>query len=129
MIETDLQRQIQLALTSEYGRCWRNNNGEAWLGRTFAVRDGRLVSGAAQRVRYGLGPGSSDLIGPQSVLITPEMFGQRLAVFTAAEVKLPGARVAPEQRRFVEIIRQLGGIADVVHSVEEAQQLVTGFTR
>ena len=129
MSETDPQRLIQLALTNEHGRCWRNTNGEAWHGRTFAVRDGRLVSGAAQRVKYGLAPGSSDLIGPQSVLITPEMFGQRVAIFTAVEVKSERGRLAPEQRRFIDVIQELGGIAGVARSVEEAQRLVTGFTR
>lgn len=126
--ETDIQRRIQLALTSEYGRAWRNNVGAAWQGNSFEIRNGQLWSGVARRVAYGLGPGSSDLIGTQSVLITPAMVGRRVAVFAAVEAKNERGRLTDEQGRFLDVITELGGIACVARSPEEALEAVRLFS-
>ena len=45
------------------------------------------LRGLFRRVKYGLYKGSSDLIGWKSIEITPEMIGQRFAVFVSVEVK------------------------------------------
>lgn len=126
--ETDIQRRIQLALTDKHARIWRNTVGEAWLGHDFVVVDGRLVRGKAYRVTYGLAPGSSDLVGPISIEVTPAMVGRRIAVFSAFEVKRPKRSKRSEgQDRFIEIIQGLGGIADYARSVEEAFEIVNSF--
>lgn len=127
MTETDIQRRIQLALSTPHSRIWRNTVGEAWLGRDFTIAKGKLVHGNAYRVTYGLGPGSSDLIGPTSIEITPTMVGRRVAVFTAIEVKLPRALPKTNQKQFIDVITSLGGIANVAHSVEEALEVVNSF--
>lgn len=126
--ETDIQRRIQLALSTPTGRIWRNTVGAAWHGRTFTIVDGRLVSGKASYVRYGLAPGSSDLIGPQSIEITADMVGRRIAVFAAIETKTEKGRLTNEQGRFIDTIVDLGGIAGCARSVEEALCIVEGFT-
>lgn len=128
MIETDIQRRIQLALNDEHARIWRNTNGSGWSGRNFTVREGRLVHGSASHVAYGLGPGSSDLVGPISVEVTGAMVGRRIAVFSAFEVKKPrGGKYSEQQDRFIEVIQGLGGIADYTRSVEEALRIVNSF--
>jgi hypothetical protein len=58
-------------------------------------------------MRFGL-KGSSDIEG-----ILP---GGR---FLAVEVKAPGGRLSPEQREFLERVRELGGLALVVKSWRE----------
>lgn len=126
MLETDTLRRIQLALSDGSTRLWRNNVGEAWLGRSFTIRDGRLVAGEAQRVRYGLAPGSSDLIGCRSVEVTPAMVGTTLAVLCAVEVKSARGRVTPEQAAFIRTVLVLGGRAGIARSVTEAQIIVDG---
>lgn len=128
MSETDLQRQIQIELSSNTTRLLRNNVGYAWQGGNFEIRDGKLVSGAARYIAFGLAPGSSDLIGPHSMLVTPAMVGQRIAIFAAVEVKKK-ARRTPEQVRFVETMQNLGGLAGFARSVEEAREIVTRFER
>lgn len=111
MSETAALQEIRLALGLLPGlRLFRNNCG--------ALRDhtGRLV-------RYGLAnPGGSDLIGWRTVTITPDMVGQRVAVFTALEVKAPGGthRVTQEQRRFLDVVEAAGGIAGVARSPAQA---------
>jgi hypothetical protein len=128
MSETDEQRRIQVALNNEHARIWRNTVGEAWLGRDFTIRDGRVFSGNAYRVTYGLGPGSSDLVGPISIEVTPAMVGSRIAVFSAFEVKkMRGSKYREGQQRFIDVIQGLGGIADYARSVEEALEIVNRF--
>jgi hypothetical protein len=112
--ETDLQRRIQLDLTDEHTRIWRNNVGQGWQGITFAVRNGVLVSGEARRVHYGLCPGSGDLIGIHA------------GRFVSLEVKSVRGRVSVEQQAFVEVVNQLRGLAGVARSVEEARIILTG---
>jgi hypothetical protein len=75
-------------------------------------------------VRYGLQPGSSDLIGWRTVTITPDMVGQQVAVFTSIEVKTPTGRLRPEQQQWLDAVQAAGGIAGVARSVSEAQSLL-----
>jgi hypothetical protein len=76
-------------------------------------------------VRYGLQPGSSDLIGWRTVTITPEMVGQQVAVFTSIEVKTATGRLTPEQRQWLAAVETAGGIAGVARSVEDALRITT----
>ncbi len=71
---------------------WRNNTG---------VRGG---------VRFGLCPGSADLVG----VLAPT------GRFFALEVKDPGGKVSEEQSKWMRDVNELGGYADVVRSVDDA---------
>ena len=110
--ERKIQSDIQLAACAGGGpaRLWRNNTG--------ALKDQR-----GQLVRYGLCPGSSDLIGFRTVVITPEMVGQRVAVFAAVEVK-DRSRATDQQQAFINLIQQAGGLAGVARSVPEALSIL-----
>lgn len=112
--ETDLQQRIRLALgLLPDVRLWRNNSGKLPDPRT-----GRWV-------QFGVAsPGGSDLIGYKAVTITPDMVGQRVAVFTAIEIKTATGRATPAQRHFIEHIQGAGGIAGIVRSTAEASRIV-----
>jgi hypothetical protein len=111
--ETTLQQQIRLALgTLPHVRTFRNQ-----VGSLPDPRTGRLVT-------FGLARGSADLIGWRTVTITPDMVGQRLAVFTSIEVKTPTGRVRPEQTAWLGAVQVAGGIAGIARSVPDALQLV-----
>lgn len=74
--------------------CWRLNTGALPVGKRF--------------VRFGV-PGSADILG----VIPPS--GRALAV----EVKRPGGRISPTQVAWLDLFRSAGGLALVVHSIEE----------
>jgi hypothetical protein len=111
--EQTIQQQIRLALSRGPVRLWRNNTG--------AMRDER-----GQLVRFGLCPGSADLIGYRSLEITPDMVGQRVAVFTAVEVKAERGRPTPEQTAFLEHVVAAGGRAGIARSVADAERIISG---
>jgi hypothetical protein len=111
--ETVIQQQIRLALGSRKDlRLFRNNTGSLPDPRT------------GRPIQFGLAKGSADLIGLRTVTVTPEMVGQRLAVFTSLEVKTPNGRLTPEQRNWLEMVRDRGGIAGVVRSVQDANEIL-----
>jgi hypothetical protein len=96
------------------------------MGTVLRRTTKEIVLAHPRAVPFGiLAPGSSDLIGPVQVTITPEMVGQTVAIFTALEVKRPGVRPEPEQTDFVEFIQGFGGRAEIVHSVDEAVRAVS----
>ena len=108
MNEMNRLRAIMIGLSSPGVRLFRNNCG------ALKDADGRLI-------RYGVAnPGGSDLIGWKSVTVTPEMVGQKLAVFLAIEVKGERTRVTDQQRNFIERVRLDGGLAGVARSVDDA---------
>jgi hypothetical protein len=101
--ETALQNEIRLELGKlKNTRMFRNNVG--------------MING----VQFGLCVGSSDLIGFQSITVTPEMVGQKVAIFTAIEVKTEKGKVSPEQSKFIDMVRSFGGIGAVVRNVDDA---------
>ena len=112
--ETDLQQRIRLALGTRHDlRLYRNQCGALPDPRT-----GRLVT-------FGLARGSADLIGWRTVTVTPDMVGQRIAVFTSIEVKTPTGRLTPAQQAWLGVVRGAGGIAGVARSVCDALEIVT----
>ena len=109
--EHEIQQRIRLACGRGAVRLWRNNTGA-------------LVDQQGRFVRFGLCKGSSDLIGLRSVVVTPEMVGQRLAQFVALEIKAPQGVVRAEQQAFLRLVQQLGGVAAVCRSIQQAQAVL-----
>jgi hypothetical protein len=81
--------------------------------RLFRNNVGVLVDRYGTHVRYGLCPGSSDLIGWTSRTITPADVGETWAIFTAVEVKSATGRLTQEQRVFLHAVEAAGGLASV----------------
>lgn len=130
--EGNLMRRIMLALSNLRGVVtFRNNSGMAWMGEIVRRDDakGLLTLRNPRPVSFGLVNGASDIIGWTTVVVTPDMVGRRLAVFTAVEVKTPEGRTTPAQVRFIDNLTAAGGIATVARSVEEATAAVTRATK
>ena len=102
-------------------RMFRNNVGTGWQGQVVSKELGAVVIQNARPLHAGLCVGSSDLIGWKTVTITPDMVGQQVAVFVAAEVKTATGRLTGEQQNFLNKVRDAGGLAVVIRS--ENQEL------
>ena len=113
MSEAELQQQIRL-LSKGNVRLFRFQCGH------FELADGR-------RITVGV-PGMSDLQGWKSVLVTQDMVGKRVAIYTALEIKTPGHRTKKDrlekQLAFIETVKSHGGIAAMVDSVDKAKELL-----
>lgn len=112
MNETTILQRIRLAIQRVPGvKLFRNNCGG------LKDQNGRFV-------QFGLHPGSADLIGWQTIQITPEHVGQRLAVFTSIEVKTDTGKVKPEQANWQRVVNEAGGRAFVARSEEAAVEFL-----
>lgn len=121
MRESAVTSHIRLAAAKLNTPLWRNNRG------AFRDDTGRLV-------KYGLGSeadlSSSDYIGIRPVLITPDMVGQVLGVFTAVEMKAEGFKFNKNdkhllnQKFFIDIVKQYGGFAGFASSVEDFYRII-----
>jgi hypothetical protein len=111
--ETIIQQRIRLALGREPSlRLFRNNTGSLPDPRT------------KRPVQFGLCKGSADLIGWKQLTITPDMVGQKVAVFASIEVKTPTGRLTPEQQTWLNAVQAAGGVAGIARSVEDAQRIL-----
>lgn len=109
MKESNLMRRLLVAI-GRRATMFRNNVGQ--------------ITDAEGRVhRFGLAVGSSDLIGWTTREITPDMVGQRVAVFTAIEVKTLTGRTTPAQEHFLETVHRAGGIAIIARSEADLERL------
>ena len=108
--EAYVQNKIRLAVGSGEVRLFRNNTG------ALLDMQGRLV-------KFGLCKGSSDLIGFKSVTITPDMVGQKIAIFSAIEVKDKG-KTTVDQKNFINIVQKAGGYAGVAKNVNDAKKIL-----
>jgi len=119
--ETRLMNEIMLALSEAGCTVFRNNTGQAWLGKPIHQAGDQVTLQGAHKIPFGLCVGSADLIG-----IAP---GGR---FLAVEVKVPASgerragRVSPEQRDFLAAVNAAGGIGGIARSVEDALALISG---
>ncbi len=108
--EAYVQNKIRLAVGHGKIRLFRNNTG--------ALMDikGRLV-------KFGLCKGSSDLIGFKTVEVTPDMVGQKIAIFSAIEVKDKG-KATQEQKKFIDIVLDAGGLAGIAKDIQDAKKIL-----
>lgn len=121
MKEGNIQRAIQLFLSRfQNVRLFRNNVGQGWVGQLISNKNGTVTLANARPLHAGLCDGSSDLIGWKTVEITPEMVGQKIAVFTAVEIKTEKGRPTEAQNNFLSVVNRSGGIGFVARNENEA---------
>lgn len=110
--ESRVQSLERLRAARRGATLWRNNVGA-----------GTLASG--NHIRFGLGNDSSqvnarmkssDLIGIEPVLITPDMVGKTIGRFVAVECKAQGWQYTGTERevaqkKFIDIVNAMGGNA------------------
>lgn len=127
MKESATASHIRLDAAQQNIDLWRNNNG--------AFKDEKT----GRWIRYGLCNDSaslnkqiksSDLIGITPVMITPEMVGTVVGVFTAVETKPSGWELKPgddrglAQKRFHDIVKRAGGFAGFASTVAQFRRII-----
>jgi len=116
MKEQNLYKALQ-AKHSKHGILFRNNTGTAYQGKR-AVYNNRQVITEPRPIAFGLCVGSSDLIGWTEIVVTPDMVGQKIAIFTAVEVKNEKGRATKEQLKFLQVVKNAGGIARLTRYID-----------
>jgi hypothetical protein len=124
--EKQIQHDIHTGLIGDT-HLFRNNVGLAYTGDVKTNANGSVTILNARPIKFGLCPGSSDLIGWTTITITSEMVGRRIAVFTAIEVKSATGRASDKQKKFIKRIHDCGGIAGVARSLDDAVNVVESF--
>lgn len=111
MSETDLLRRVMIAASRSGARLFRNSVGYD----------------RERRIRYGLYPGSSDLIGWTPVVVPPHWAGRSVAVFTAIEVKAGRGVPSEAQANFLSEALRAGGVAFVATDPAGIQERIAEF--
>lgn len=93
----------------KFTRLFRNNTA---VGVAYDFNKKKLIL-PIRIIRAGLTKGSSDLIGWESVIVTQEMVGKRVAIFKAVESKSEKGKLRKEQEKFLNIVKKFGGIVEV----------------
>lgn len=114
MRESDLMRAIMIAVSAAGCTVWRNNTGTAYQGRTIHKSDGQVTLADSRIITFGLCVGSADIIGIR----------HRDGRLIAIEVKTGNGRATVEQQRFIEHIKQSGGIAGVARNTDDAIDII-----
>lgn len=132
MGESKIQSNVRLAASKLGVKLFRNNIGKGWIGKSIVIKGNQMVSVVkgdviiknARRFHAGLYKGSSDLVGWKTVTITKDMVGHKVALFVSAEVKTAKGRVSRDQDHWLKTVNRAGGIAGVVRSAEDIENLL-----
>jgi hypothetical protein len=114
MGEQELIKKRLRGLDPERERLFRINAGMGWSGEILRREKTHIVLGNP-RPLHAAPSGWPDLCGWETVEITPEMVGEKIAVFVGEEMKFSGS-LRPNQRRFRDMLLRMGGIHRVVRS-------------
>ena len=138
--EGSVLRSTWLALAKVATTVFRLNTGMAWwsaLGPKGVrkLEDGSVHILQARPVSVGLTRpdgkpvvGACDLPGWTEKVITPEMVGCVVAVFTSIETKrTTGGKTSDDQKVWRDAVIRAGGIAGVANSPEAAVEIVKNY--
>ena len=105
---------------------WRNNVGVLLNQNGVPVRYG--LCNDSKKLNRKIK--SSDLIGPTSVMITQDMVGQIVGVFTAVETKdddwvfNPNDEHSVAQKKYIDIVLKAGGYAGFATNVNDFRRII-----
>jgi len=115
--EQNILQRVRLKASELGAILWRNNCGA-------------YKSESGHYIKYGVAsPGGSDLLGMIPMVVTQDMVGKMIAIFTAFEIKKEGGRITPEQQLFINIVEKNGGIAAIIRSAEDVEGVICNAIR
>jgi len=133
--ETNISTRMSLMASTVGTVLFRNNVGN---GLVISGKNSNKVIEAciklvekagcfAYRLAFGFGVGSSDKIGYTPIVITQEMVGKKIAVFTAVEVKTKTGVVSDKQKDFLGQVKYAGGIAILYRDGDDIIKKLKGY--
>lgn len=122
MKEKSALNSLQLLATRLRARLFRNNVSRAWTGKIHKLPDGSLLIKQPRPIAYGLSVGSGDLVGGTPIVVTSEMVGRTIFVFTNIEVKTNNTRTTEEQINFNNMVTSAGGLSTIIKYSSDKQQ-------
>lgn len=137
-VSSDMVKRVMLAVSAVGVSAFRNNvafgvvgNTVTWIKgaavQSVTVRPGDAVVRGARVLHAGLFEGSADLIGWTPIVITADMVGKTVAVFTSIEAKSGTGRLESAQVTWMENVLAAGGLAGVGRDPEAAARLIREF--
>lgn len=130
VLENEVQQKVQIEAAYHGCKLMRNNSGACKdsTGRLIRFGLGNISKSHSDRIK------SSDLVGFTTVIITPDMVGKRVAVFTALEVKASDWEFSSTGREraqlaFIDWVKAHGGIASFIHNAEHVRDILKGWLR
>lgn len=125
--EGTVSQEIQIGGMHLKSNLLRNNSGACMdeTGRLVRYGLGNISKQHTERVK------SSDLIGITSIVVTPEMVGQTLGIFTAVEVKRESWKLDKKlnkkeqaQFNFIQWVKSMGGFAGFSNNVDNLKEIL-----
>jgi hypothetical protein len=116
--ESQIDEEIKLEAAVQFrSHLWRNNVGALFDAMKRMVRYGLANDSATINEKLK----SGDRIGITPVVITQDMVGKTIGVFTSIEVKKEGWTYKATEREkaqqaWIDLIKNCGGIADFANS-------------
>lgn len=112
-------------------KLFRNHRGKAWQGKSIQVRNKAQLFSFINAVKskdkinfvvienprfceFGLYAGAGDLIGWEEIIVTPEMIGKKIAIFTSEEIKSLTDRMSKDQKAWDAAVKMAGGNSNIV---------------
>lgn len=109
---------------------WANPSGVGVVGqiKRFKPGDPMTTVKFPRWMKFGLGGGSiPDFVGIKTIVIKPEMVGQKIAVPFFIEAKVPGKIPTPEQSDKIALLRSFGAMVGHATNEKEALEIVTKY--
>ncbi len=126
MTPSNQNKLSQIAASKAGGRLFRMPQGLMWVGKIVAKTDTHITLADYHPVKSAIN-GMSDSTGWVSVTITPEMVGQKVAVYLAVEDKSGSGRPSTDQKNFIRAVVAAGGRAGVARNDEDVVRIVRGL--
>lgn len=108
ILEKKLENEINKNLKINQ-RLWSANSGKAYQGQLVKVNGRQALINL--RVFTGMDTGFPDMVGFESIEITHDMVGKKVAVFVGSEIKASkGEKLSKKQIDFKNLLIKMGGI-------------------
>lgn len=137
--ENSVLRAVWLAV-ARTTTLFRLNTGVAWLSGlgpkgVRKLEDGSVHILQARPISVGFTrpdgkpvKGACDLPGWTEKVVTKDMLGCKVAIFTSIESKrTEGGRVSDDQKNWMAAVQRAGGIAGIANSPEAAVDIVRNY--